>query len=91
MKLVQDKCQPAGLVAQSIAGSVGPPTTLAEAEASRARGFPALPAFPRLLLDVCRLQFRLFHLLHRLGGSLLDVERELHVVVVDANAIVRLD
>ena len=27
----------------------------------------------------------------RLGGSLLDVERELHVVVVDANAVVRLE
>src|SRR6188474_3591517 len=40
------------------------------------------------LLDVCRL--RLLDLLHRLCGSLVDVEGELDVVVVDANAIVRL-
>jgi hypothetical protein len=42
------------------------------------------------LLDVCRLRLRLLDLLHRLGGSLVDVEGELDVVVVDPNAIVRL-
>ena len=40
------------------------------------------------LLDVCRLRLRLLDLLHRLCGSLVDVEGELDVVVVDANAIV---
>jgi len=42
------------------------------------------------LLDVRRLRLRLLDLLHRLCGSLVDVEGELHVVVVDANTIVRL-
>src|SRR5687768_6835325 len=42
------------------------------------------------LLDVRRLRLRLLDLLHRLGGSLVDVEGELDVVVVNANAIVRL-
>ena len=42
------------------------------------------------LLDACRLRLRLLNLLHDLGGSLVDVEGELDVVVVDANAIVRL-
>ena len=41
-------------------------------------------------LDVCRLRLRLLDLLDRLSGSLVDVEGELDVVVVDANAIVRL-
>src|SRR6188472_2585748 len=44
----------------------------------------------RSLLDVYRLRLRLLDLLHRLCGSLVDVEGELDVVVVDANAIVRL-
>jgi hypothetical protein len=55
---------------------------------------PRSPPYRRVafvsLLDVRRLQLRLLHLLHRLGCSLLDVKGELHVVVVDANAIVRL-
>jgi hypothetical protein len=43
------------------------------------------------LRRVRRLSLGLVYLLVRLGGSLLDVERELHVVIVDANAIARLD
>ena len=43
------------------------------------------------LRRVRRLSLGLLYLFVRLGGSLLDVERELHVVVVDANAIARLD
>ena len=43
------------------------------------------------LRRVRRLSLGLLYLSLRLGGSLLDVERELHVVVVDANAIARLD
>jgi hypothetical protein len=39
---------------------------------------------------VCRLRLRLLDLLHRLFGSFVDLEGELDVVVVDANAIVRL-
>ena len=35
------------------------------------------------LLDACRLRLRLLDLLHHLGGSLVDVEGELDVVVVD--------
>jgi hypothetical protein len=42
------------------------------------------------LLDVCRLWLWLLDLLQRLGGSLVDIERELGVVVIDPNAIVRL-
>src|SRR3954451_76709 len=43
------------------------------------------------LRRVRRLSPGLLYLFVRLGGSLLDVERELHVVVVDANVIARLD
>ena len=43
------------------------------------------------LRRVRRLSLGLLYLFVRLGGSLLDVERELHVVVVDANAVVRLE
>ena len=43
------------------------------------------------LRRVRRLWLGLLYLLVRVGASLLDVERELHVVVVDANAVARLD
>jgi hypothetical protein len=43
------------------------------------------------LRRVRRLSLGLVYLFVRLGGSLLDVERELDVVVVDANAVARLD
>jgi len=48
------------------------------------------PFPPVTLLDVRRLRLRLLDLFHRLGASLVDVEGELNVVVVDPNAIVRL-
>ena len=66
--------------------------------AARISSLPARPTRHHLyrrvcgrdLLDVRRLGLRLLDLLHRLGASLVDVEGELDVVVVDPDTIVRL-